>query len=492
MPPDITLVHALFLSKDPVERKLMTPYFPLGITYLAAALRERGYAVGMFDCAFREDFGEFEEYMLRVRPPMVGITALVTVRRNALILAEIAHRHGAQVIMGGSDPTGIPEKYLWHKDSSGDFPVSAVVYGEGETTACELADHLFQRGAYAQEMKDIAGLRLRGTDGQVLATAARAFIRDLDSISFPARDLVDYDPYRLAWRAAHRYWSLSIVNSRGCPYECTWCQKSAFGRSYRVRSAANSAEEMHQIKHTFAPDQLRVVDDITGISKGWVLAWRDEVSNRDAAIPFECLTRVNLVDDEMLAALVQTGCKRVFVGAESGSQKVLDSMRKGVRVEQIYSAAKAFKKADIETNFYMMVGYPGEEWPDLLQSVKVLRETLPDEFSTTIAYPLPGTPFYELVRKGLLFDAEWDADWAHSAENKLLFGRGRYNTAFYRWVVRWFHKEWEDARLSAGMEPGVRRAIGIKLGLWRSRAIVRLLGSLPGAGTIQFEPAEGL
>jgi len=489
--PDITLVHALFVNKDPIERKLMTPYFPLGIMYLAATLRERGYEVEMFDCAFREDYDEFEDYMRRVRPPVVGITALVTVRRNALILAEIAHRYGSRVIMGGSDPTGIPQRYLLHRDSAGAFPVDAVVYGEGESTVGELADHLFQRENHIRDLQDIAGLRLRGDDGQVIATAPRPFIQDLDGIPFPARDLVDLDSYREAWKKAHGIWSLSIINTRGCPYDCAWCQKSAFGRSYRARSAADSAEEMRLIKQSFAPDQVRVVDDITGISKSWVLAWRDELVKREATIPFECLTRVNLVDDEMLGALVEAGCKRAFVGAESGSQKVLDAMSKGARVEQIYDAARALKKAGIESNFYMMVGYPGEEWADLLLSVRLLRQALPDAFSTTIAYPLPGTRFYEQVRDRLMFEGDWDVSWDYTAENKLLFQRGRYNSAFYLWVVRWFHKEWEDARMQAGKEPGTLRGLKIKAGLWRSRALVRLLGALPSASTVRFFPTEG-
>lgn len=491
MPPDITLVHALFLSKDPVEQKLMTPYFPLGLMYLASVLRARGYQVEMFDCAFRQDFDEFEAYMKRARPPVVGISALITVRRNALILAEIAHRHGAKVIVGGPDPTGIPERYLLHRGTDGEFPVDAVVYDEGEITVQELADHLFQRGDYIQDMRDIAGLRLRGEDGQILATAPRPLIQDLDAIPFPARDLVDFEPYRENWRKAHGYWSLSIINTRGCPYACSWCQKSVFGRTYRSRSAANSAEELKQIKETYAPDQMRVVDDITGIKKGWVSAWRDEIVARDAVIPFECLTRVNLVTEEMLGALVEAGCRKVYLGAESGSQKVLDAMNKGAKVSQIYRAAEICKKLGVETYFFMMVGYPGEEWEDLLLSVKLLRETLPDTFSTTIAYPLPGTKFYEEVRDRLMFDGEWNLEWDYTAENKLLFKRGRYNTTFYRWVARWFHKEWEDARLRAGAPASLRERAEVLAGLWLTRAMVRALGRLPGAQMIRFQPAEG-
>lgn len=491
MRPDITLVYPLFIAKDPVEQKLMTPYFPLGLMYLAAVLRNRGYNVEFFDCTFRQDYAEFEEYMRRRRPPVVGITSLITIRRHALILAEIAHRYGATVILGGPDPTGLPDRYLKYRDSRGEFAVDVVVFDEGEQTMLELADFLLGNGSGAGRLEEIPGLRLRGPDGRVVATPPRPLIADLDALPFPARDLVDMEAYRRAWRKAHGYWALSIINTRGCPYACAWCQKAIFGRTHRSRSPANSAEEMRHIKQTYAPDFLRVVDDITGVNRRWVLGWRDEVLARDAVIPFECLTRVNLVTEEMLTALKEMGCRRIYFGAESGSQRVLNAMNKGIRVAQTYQAAALCKRLGIETYFFMMVGYPGEEFEDLQLSVKLLRETLPDRFSTTIAYPLPGTPFYEQVRDRLMFDSEWNIDWDYTAQNRLLFRRDKYDTRFYRWVVRWFQKEWEDARLRAGWRVPLLRRVRIRLGLLVTRLVVRLLARWPAQPIIRFHPAEG-
>ncbi|MEW5961745.1 MAG: radical SAM protein, partial [Chloroflexota bacterium] len=311
------------------------------------------------------------------------------------------------------------------------------------------------------------------------------------ALPFPARDLVDLDAYRDAWRKAHGYWSLSLINTRGCPYACSWCQKAVFGRTYRHRSAANSAAEMRLIKQTYAPDQLRIVDDITGVKSRWVSQWQAEVLAQEAAIPFECLTRVNLAAEEMLAALKAMGCKKIYFGAESGSQKVLDAMNKGAKISQIYRAAELCKRLGIETYFFMMVGYPGEEWADLQLSVKLLRETLPDAFSTTLAYPLPGTPFYEQVRDRLMFEADWTLDWDYTAENRLLFQRGRYNTLFYRWVIKWFTKEWEDAWLRQGKPAPRLKRWRIKAGLWLARSMVCLLARSPAASTVRFQPAEG-
>ena len=491
MKPDIALVHPLYINKDPVEARIMTPYFPLGLMYLGSVLGQEGYSVEMFDCAFRDDFDEFEAYMRRFRPQVVGITSLITVRRNALILAEIAKRHGAFVVLGGPDPTGIPDRYLYHQGADGEFPIDVVAYDEAEQTVVELAGHLFERNGHANDLRDIPGLRLRDASGGVLATSNRPLIQDLDAIPFPDRHLVDMEPYKEAWTAAHGYWSLSLINTRGCPYGCAWCQKAVFGRTYRARSPENSAEEMRLLKDVYDPDQIRVVDDITGINKKWVTAWRDAVQEQDAAIPFECLTRVNLASNKMLRDLKDIGCRKIFFGAESGSQKVLNAMNKGARVPQIYDAAARCKELGIDMYFFMMAGYPGEEWEDLQLSVNMLRETLPEDFSTTIAYPLPGTPFYEQMRDRLIFDSDWNMDWDYTAENRLLFQRERYNTFFYRLVIRWFHNEWEDAWLSSGRKTSWWSRAKIKLGLWTFRTAVSLLARAPMTARVRFEPAPG-
>jgi anaerobic magnesium-protoporphyrin IX monomethyl ester cyclase len=311
----------------------------------------------------------------------------------------------------------------------------------------------------------------------------------VDSLPFPARDLIDFEPYRRAWRSKHDHFALSIIATRGCPFGCTWCQKSVFGRGFRPRSPELVAEEMAHIKHDYRPDLIRIVDDVMGIDRDWVRAWHDAMVERDAVIPFECLSRVDLIDEEMAQLLQHVGCRRIHFGAESGSQAVLDAMNKGTTVEQLYRAADICRRLDIETYFYMMVGYPGETWSDLKQSVTMLRETLPDVFSTTIAYPLPGTPFHEEVRDRLISGAEPDADWLHTAENRLLFQRGRYSTFFYRRVIRWFHSEWRDARIGTDGGTAPLEWLTAKASLWRDRLLVHAYARLPGLARPQFHPS---
>ena len=183
----------------------------------------------------------------------------------------------------------------------------------------------------APPLNGIRGLAYRNEAGEAVRTPARPLRKNIDEIPFPARDLLDLEAHRRAWRARHGFYSLSIIASRGCPYECAWCQKGVFGRSYRPRIPESVAEEMRQIKAHYHPDQLRIVDDVMGIDRRWVKRWRDAVVGKDAAIPFECLSRVDLVDRDVLGWLKEAGCIRIAFGAESGSQKVLDAMTKGTQ-----------------------------------------------------------------------------------------------------------------------------------------------------------------
>jgi radical SAM superfamily enzyme YgiQ (UPF0313 family) len=467
---DLMLVNPLFLHEDPGERRLMTPYFPLGLLYLAATARDAGYKVSIFDAMFETGDEAFVAALKAEKPRVVGISALATVRAAALRLAGLAHRHGAKVVVGGADPTGRPESYLRHQNN-GLRPVDVVVVGEGEQTLLELLPRLLGKVASPDRLLQIAGLAFLDADDQLVSTNSRQHCTDLDSLPQPARNLIDIEAYRRAWHKKHGFFSLSIIATRGCPFGCKWCQKSVFGRSYRPRSAISVAEEMRTIKERYRPDQLRVVDDVMGIDREWVRAWHNAVLAKDADTPFECLSRVDLIDEELVRLLREAGCIRIALGAESGSQTVLDSMNKGTTVEQIRRAAELCRQYGIETYFYIMLGYPGEEWIDIRKTVELLKETRPEQFSSTIAYPLPGTEFFDEVRHRLLDAPDWD----YTAENRLLFRRA-HTTRFYRWVQRWLHQEWRIARLRHGNDQApLRQRMRARVGLWISRAMVTAL-----------------
>jgi len=470
---EILLVNPLILQKDPVEAKLMTPYFPLGILYVAGVLREDGYDVAIFDAMFTEGEEDFLITLKREKPKVVGFSVLATVRRSALRMAAMAKEYGAVVIVGGADPTARPAFYLNYQ-ADGQFVVDIVSVGESEAIIRELMPLLLTDKTRARNLSNIQGVAYRDPAGQVITTSRCGLIKDIDVLPYPARDLINWDLYQKAWRGKHGFFAMSIIATRGCPFNCSWCQRVVFGRSFRPRDPENVAGEFRHLKDFYKPDFIRIVDDAMGIQKDWVKKWRDAVLEKDAVIPFECLSRADLLDAEIVGWLKDAGCRRIALGAESGSQKILDLMHKGFKVEQIYQAAKLCHQAGIETYFYMMVGYPGETWEDLKLSVKMLRETQPDIFSTTIAYPLPGTTFFEQV-KDRLPAGEDMSDWDYTAENRLLFQCGKFNTAFYRQVISWFHHEWEYAWLKAGKPSSFKNHLKTRLALWRNRLILFLL-----------------
>ncbi|MBN1260105.1 MAG: B12-binding domain-containing radical SAM protein [Anaerolineae bacterium] len=482
---DILLVNPLFLRDDPVESKLMTPFFPLGILYVAATARSAGYDVAIFDAMFAESDDEFVAALEKEQPAIVGFGVLATVRRAALRLAALAKHRGAIVLMGGADPTARPDVYLQH-DVAGAPVVDVVVVGESEAIIPQLLPVLLEDGPASDRLAAVPGVAFRDGTGIVMQTERCALLEDVDAVPLPARDLVDFTPYREAWRRKHGVFTLSLIATRGCPFNCAWCQKIVFGRSFRPRAPERVAEEMRQLKTQYHPDFLRIVDDAMGIQKSWVRRWRDAVLEKDAVIPFECLSRVDLLDEEVIQWLKEAGCRRIAVGAESGSQKVLDAMTKGTKVEQIYRTAELCRRLGVETYFYMMVGYPGEAWEDLQLSVKMLRETRPDTFSTTIAYPLPGTPFFEQVKDRLPEGDGLVPDWDYTAENKLLFGRDHYSTYFYRRVIRWFHHEWQDAWIRAGQPVPLAARLKNTVALWRDRIAVTALARLSGSRATGF------
>ena len=453
MPVDMLLANAFHLAYDPVERKIMEPYFPLGTLYIASALREAGHSVALYDGCFQDSLAAFEAALQEHRPRVAGICALNTTRRAAMATGRTARAAGVPVVFGGPDPTSRPEEYL---RGGADRPGDVVVMGEGEETVVDLLPRLLARGAQPppavhHALDCVPGIAYVDPDGAVVRTGPRPAVQDLDALPYPAWDLVDLDRYRDAWRQRHRYFSMSLITSRGCPYGCNWCAKPVFGRAYRVRSPQSVCAEQAWLKVRFAPDRIRIVDDIFGLNRKWLAEWHQQVLAGDAHVPFECLSRVDLMNPDSLRQLKEAGCRKIFFGAESGSQQVLDAMDKGIEVEETLAAARMTREAGIETHFYIMIGYPGEGPEDIDRTVSMLRECVPDTFSASVAYPLPGTPFYERVKDRLVTDH----DWAYSSENLLLFRRDRYSTLFYRWVERLLNKEWAFARRQRGLaRPG--------------------------------------
>ncbi|MEX1998377.1 MAG: radical SAM protein [Gemmatimonadales bacterium] len=432
------VAHSYYLAHDPKQTARMRPYPPLATLLAASLLRERGMAVRLFDAMLSEGVHEFELALDAEAPAIVGIiednfnflTKMCTTRMREATLAMIraAKDRGCRVAVNGSDATDQPATYL----AAG---ADAVITGEAEHTFAELVA-AWQRDSAAR-LDDIPGLRL-GTpmNGGVHATPARPFLDDLDALPFPAWDLVDVARYRSAWGSAHGRLSWNVVASRGCPYHCNWCAKPVFGTRYAQRTPENVAEELAQLRATVAPDHVWFADDIFGLTAPWITRFADEVRRRDARIPFMMQSRVNLMRPPVVAALATAGCEEVWLGVESGAQHILDGMDKGTRLNQVRAATRTLRGAGIHTGWFIQLGYLGEDWADILRTRDLVREERPDDIGVSVAYPLPGTGFYERVRTQLGTKRHWE----DSGDLAMMF-RGTYTTPFYREVRDLLHDE---------------------------------------------------
>jgi anaerobic magnesium-protoporphyrin IX monomethyl ester cyclase len=450
---DVLFTHSYFLRFDPKEEAAMMPYPPLGTLYAAAAARRHGYSVALFDTmlAAREDDILLS---LRTHRPRILVIydddfnyltkmCLSRMREAAFRLSALGKESGCTIIAHGSDPVDHIGDYLDHQ-------TDYVICGEGEQTLVELLGALL-RGAGSPA--DIDGLAFRH-EGALVQTPPRKVLRDLDALPFPARDLLDVELYRRTWRDRHGFFSVNMVTTRGCPFHCNWCAKPLYGQVYNCRTPENVVVEMKSVKQTLHPDHLWFCDDIFGLKPGWVPAFADLVRKEDALIPFKCLARADLLlKENTIDHLRRAGCETVWIGAESGSQKILDAMEKGTTVQQISEASQKLRAAGIRVGFFLQYGYPGETRDDIELTLNMVKTCRPDDIGISVSYPLPGTPFYESV----LRDLGEKRNWVDSRDLDLMF-RGTYVPDFYRALHRVTHKRlrlWQgfDAARSIAIRP---------------------------------------
>ena len=461
--PTVLLGQAYYLRFDPKLFHAQQPYAPLGTLYAASYLRERGHTPALFDAMLAESVGEWGEALQRHRPRLAAIyedsfnylskMCLLRMRDAALEMIDLARANGVPIVVSGSDATDHPELYLRRG-------AAAVIIGEGEITLADLADRMLA-GA---PIDDVAGIGYLDDTCALRRTATRPFIKSLDDLPFPAWDLVDTDRYRRIWQERHGHYSMNIATTRGCPYHCNWCAKPIYGQRYATRSPKAVADEIAWLKANFSPDHLWVVDDVFGLKPGWVQEFAALVVERELTVPFKCLMRADQVTTDVAMALATAGCKMLWMGAESGSQKVLDAMEKGLRVDDIRKASRLLKAAGIEVGFFLQFGYPGETWEDIEATLELTRELEPHDIGVSVSYPLPGTRFYDRVQREL----GHKQNWIDSSDLSTMY-RATYAPEVYREVHGLVHHEFRArkskhaltalARAPWAMRPGhLRRA----------------------------------
>jgi anaerobic magnesium-protoporphyrin IX monomethyl ester cyclase len=285
-------------------------------------------------------------------------------------------------------------------------------------------------------------------------SAGRPPERDLDSFPEAAWDLVDVEAYRRVWTEAHGYFSLNLVTTRGCPFHCNWCAKPIWGQRYAMHSPARVASDLASLKFHCSPDHVWFADDIFGLRPAWVTEFAREVAARDARVPFTIQTRADLMTPEAVEGLARAGCAEAWLGAESGSQQVLDAMDKGTTVEEIADARQRLGAAGIRTAFFIQFGYPGEEWSQIMETVEMVRRLLPDDIGVSVTYPLPGTGLYDRVREELGAKTQW----VDSDDLAMMF-QGTYTSEFYRRLHTLLHRDLDVRRAeAAGRDMSVEAA----------------------------------
>lgn len=423
---DILLTHGHFLEEDLREQSILRPYPPLGLLYLSAWLKRNGHGVGIFDSTFarRE---EFASHLARERPPVVGIYVNMMTRASVLRMIRVCRENGALVVLGGPEPANYPEEFLARG-------ADVIVIGEGEASLQELLEHHARFGR--EGFENIRGIVFLGPDGQLVRTVARPLLPDLDAVPFPDRESIDMAAYLDIWRTRHGASSVSLIAARGCPYTCTWCSHAVYGYTHRRRSPGNVVDEVEHIVRTWSPDQLWFADDVFTIHHGWLFEYADEMRRRGLKVPFETISREDRLNEKVVSCLAELGCVRLWVGAESGSQRILDAMKRRTDAARMREMVRLLQRHGIEVGTFVMLGYDGEEMRDIEETVRHLREALPDQVLCTLAYPIQGTPYHDRVAERVLHLRPWEEG---SDQSNTVVGRG--SRRFYGYANRWLMGE---------------------------------------------------
>jgi len=422
----------------------MNLYAPLGTLYAAAYVQQKGYTAAVFDTMLADSEEDLRTSLELHKPKYMVIyddtfnyltkMCLTRMREAAFRMGEIAKDFGCTVIVSGSDSVDHLEKYFLHK-------VDYAICGEGEQTLGELLDHL-QKHPSANGINEINGLAF-SENGKITRTAPRKVLKELDTLPYPAWELIDLAKYRELWLKHHGYFSMNLVTTRGCPFHCNWCAKPVYGQVYNSHSPAYIAGQIKLLKEKYSVDHIWFCDDIFGLKPGWVAQFDEAVNNEKVRTPFKCLSRADLLlKEDNISHLAGAGCESVWMGAESGSQKILDAMDKGTTVEEIYEATRLLKKHGIKTCFFLQFGYTGEAMPEIEATIKMVNDLMPDDIGISVSYPLPGTKFYDRVSSQMKKKHNWEL----SDDFEMMFD-GTYSTEFYRVLHTRVHKEYRTRQL---------------------------------------------
>lgn len=431
---NILFTHSYFYRFDSKQWNNHKPYPPLATITAAAGIRQAGHSVSLFDTALKTGPEELADRLKKEVPNFLVIyddgfnyltkMCLTNMREAAFAMIRMGKTHGCTVIVSSSDSTDHFEQYL---EKGADF----VIIGEGDETLKNLVASIEQ----GEPFEPISGLKYR-KDGLVKSTGSRPVMRDLDALPMAAWDLIDVESYKEIWLKHHGRFSLNIATTRGCPFKCNWCAKPIYGNRYNSRSAEKVAEEIEFLTANYGATHFWMCDDIFGLKPGWAQGFETEVKKRGLHFKYMIQSRADLLlQEDTMQVLANSGLEEVWIGAESGSQQILDAMDKGTKVEQIHEATRVLKSVGVRVGFFLQFGYIGETEKDIEQTIEMVKELVPDDIGISVSYPLPGTVFYEKVKD----DLRGKANWTDSDDLDLMF-KNTYQPEYYKKLHRHVHK----------------------------------------------------
>lgn len=468
---DIVFSHSYYYKFDSKQWKNQTPYPPLGTLYAASYLRENGYNVGVFDANLLEDPSEIKPYLETQAPKTFVLyddgfnyltkMCLTTMREAAFEMIKIAKALDCCVVVCSSDSTDHYEKYL---SAGADY----IIQGEGEITLKELVNGL----GHKTDISQIKGLIFKNAE-TTIKNPKRSVLKDLDEFPMPAWDLIDLEPYRNIWESGGNEFTLNMATTRGCPFKCNWCAKPIYGNRYNSHSPEYITKHIKHLSETYGVNRFWMCDDIFGLKPNWVQNFNIALKAEKLSISYYIQSRVDLLlKEDTIDALAESGLEEVWVGAESGSQSILDAMDKDTKVEQIYDATHLLKEKNIRVAFFIQFGYIGETKDDISKTIAMIKELVPDNIGVSVSYPLPGTKFYDRVKD----DLKLKANWTDSDDLAMLFN-GTYSSAFYKKLQRYVHKEY---RISQGFDT-LKNLFESKITATKLKSILKLGYYLPSA-----------
>jgi radical SAM superfamily enzyme YgiQ (UPF0313 family) len=363
---------------------------PLGLAYLAASLQKSNYQVTILDYSL-EKFSK--ENLLKIikekNISIIGLTAVTPNIKETLFLANLIKKKFPKkiIILGGPHATLQAEKILKTTGS-----IDYILRGEGEIRLPKLIEYILKKEC----PENLAGLTFR-KNNQIINTPEADFISNLDNLPFPARELLDIQKYSKHLFSVRKP-ATTILTSRGCPYHCIYCSKPITGSKFRARSPENVVSEIELLKNKYNIKEIIFYDDTFTLDKERVLKICQSMIEKKLGIQWKCETRVNLVDEELLKLMKKAGCYLIAYGIESGSQKILDILKKNITLSQIERSIKITKEAGIDVLGYFMLGIPGENEKDIQKTINFAKKLNIDYAQFSIATAYPETELYQIAK----------------------------------------------------------------------------------------------